>query len=106
MLSPGNLEPFGLSLNCLLTVANNLPASLGTTISDVLPLNYFAPGPLTKDTNQAKWKTSLTTSTLDQDVGSITPTQVTQGTLNPPTFTVTRLGLEHAVHGQGLVRPR
>ena len=32
--SPGFLEPFGLSLNCLLTVADNLPASLGTTISD------------------------------------------------------------------------
>ena len=60
--SPGNLEPFGLSLNCLLTVANNLPGSLGTTVSDVLPLNYFAPGPLTKDTTQAKWKTSLSTS--------------------------------------------
>jgi Flp pilus assembly protein TadG len=89
--SPGNLEPFGLSLNCLLTVANNLPGSLGTTVSDVLPLNYFAPGPLTKDTTQAKWKTSLSTSTSIK-TSSITPTQVTQGTLTPPTFTVTGSG--------------
>ena len=91
VLSPGNLEPFGLSLNCLLTVANNLPASLGTTFSDVLPLNYFAPGPLTKDTTQAKWKTNLSTSTTVK-TSSITPTQVTQGTLVPPTFTVTGSG--------------
>ncbi len=89
--SPGNLEPFGLSLNCLLTVANNLPASLGTTFSDVLPLNYFAPAPLTKDNTQAKWKTSLATSTSIK-TSSITPTQVTQGTLSPPTFTVTGSG--------------
>jgi hypothetical protein len=89
--SPGNVEPFGLSLNCLLTVANNLPGSLGTTVSDVLPLNYFAPGPLTKDTTQAKWKTSLGTSTSIKTT-SITPTQVTQGTLTPPTFTVTGSG--------------
>jgi Flp pilus assembly protein TadG len=88
VLSPGNLEPFGLSLNCLLTVADNLPASLGSTISEVLPLNYFAPGPLTKDTNQAKWKTNLTTSTAI-DTDSITPTQVTQGQIGLPTFTVT-----------------
>jgi hypothetical protein len=89
--SPGNLEPFGLSLNCLLTVANNLPGTLGTTISDVLPLNYFAPGPLTKDTTQAKWKTSLSTSSSIK-TSSITPTQVTQGTLTAPTFTLTGSG--------------
>jgi Flp pilus assembly protein TadG len=91
VLSPGELEPLGLSLNCLLTVANNLPASLGSTISDVLPLNYFAPGPLTKDTSQTRWRNSLTTSSSVK-VGSITPTQVTQGTLTPPTFTVTGSG--------------
>lgn len=89
--SPGDLEPFGLSLNCLLTVANNLPSTLGSTFSDVLPLNYFAPAPLTKDTTQAKWRTSLSTST-SITTSSITPTQVTQGSLGAPTFTVTGSG--------------
>lgn len=91
VMSPGNIEPFGLSLNCLLTVANNLPASLGTTTSNLLPLNYFAPGPLTKDTNQAKWKNNLSTSTAIK-TGSITPAQVTQGQIGLPTFTVSGSG--------------
>jgi hypothetical protein len=96
-LSPGNIEPFGLSLNCLLTVADTLPTTLGSTISDVLPLNYFAPGPLTKDTSQTKWKSSMATSSSLQ-VGSITPTQVTQGTLVPPTFTLTGSGWNALSH--------
>lgn len=87
VLSPGNIEPFGLSLNCLLTVANNLPGQLGSTTSQVLPLNYLAPGPLTKDNRQTKWKTSLATSSTLK-VRSITPTQVDPVT-PVTTFTVT-----------------
>ncbi len=76
--SPGSIEPFGLSLNCLLTVADNLPSSLGSSLSGVLPLNYLAPGPLTKDTTQTRWKTNLPTSNSLR-VDAITPTQVDQG---------------------------
>lgn len=88
VLSPGNIEPFGLSLNCLLTVANNLPGQLGSETSQVLPLNYLAPGPLTKDTrHQTKWKASLATSS-SLKIRSITPTQVDP--VSPvTTFTVT-----------------
>lgn len=75
VLSPGGIEPFGLSLNCLLTVANNLPGQLGSTTSQVLPLNYLAPGPLTKDNRQTKWRLNLATSSSIK-VRSITPTQV------------------------------
>lgn len=88
VLSPGGIKPFGLSLNCLLTVANNLPSTLGSTISDVLPLNYIAPAPLTKDHSQTKWQNSMTTSS-SIEIDSITPTQVVQGTLTPPTFQIT-----------------
>ena len=90
VLSPGNVEPFGLSLNCLLTVANNLPGQLGSETSQVLPLNYLAPGPLTKDNKQTKWRTSLSTSSTVK-VSSVTPTQV-DPVLPPATFTVTGQG--------------
>lgn len=87
VLSPGNVEPFGLSLNCLLTVANSLPGRLGGTTSQVLPLNYLAPGPLTKHNRQTKWKSNLATSSTVK-VRSITPTQVDPVT-PAATFTVT-----------------
>jgi hypothetical protein len=96
-LSPGNIEPFGLSLNCLLTVADTLPTTLGSTISDVLPLNYFAPGPLTKDNSQTKWKSHMATS-ASLSSGSIMPTQVTQGALLPTTFTLTGSGWNTLSH--------
>ncbi|MFP5253297.1 MAG: pilus assembly protein TadG-related protein, partial [Actinomycetes bacterium] len=90
VLSPGTIEPFGLSLNCLLTVADNLPGQLGSTTSQVLPLNYLAPGPLTKDNRQTKWKSNLATSSSVK-VRSITPTQV-DPVAPVTTFTVTGEG--------------
>ena len=88
--SPGDLLPFGLSLNCLLTVADNLPGDLGSTTSQVLPLNYLAPGPLTRDNQQTKWSTGLATSG-SLKVSSITPTQV-DPVAPVATFTVTGSG--------------
>ncbi len=87
--SPGDLEPFGLSLNCLLTVADNLPGALGSTLSQALPINYLAPGPLTQDNHQTKWKNAQPTSSTVL-ISSITPTQVQQGMSG--TFTVTGKG--------------
>lgn len=54
--SPGSVSPMALSLNCLLSAAGSLPAGLGNIASDVLPLNYIAPGPITIDNGgTTKW---------------------------------------------------
>ena len=47
-----------LSLNCLLSAAGNLPAGLGNLLTDVLPLNYIAPGPLSLDNVGTDWPTT------------------------------------------------
>lgn len=87
--SPGSIEPIGLSLNCLLTAANNLPLGVGSDLSGVLPLNYVAPGPVTQDTPETKWPTGQPTSS-NLSVTAVTPSQVHGGVGG--TFTLTGSG--------------
>jgi hypothetical protein len=54
--SPGDVVPIGLSMNCMLSVANNLP-SPGDTLSGVLPLNYMSVGPLGPEKLDTNWPT-------------------------------------------------
>ena len=86
--SPGSIEPFGLSLNCLLSAANNLPLGVGSDLTGVLPLNYLAPGPLTQDNPETKWPSGQPTDS-NLKVSSVTPTQT--GPVGG-TFTVTGSG--------------
>lgn len=59
--SPGHVAPMSLSLNCLLTAANNLPAELGDSLSGVLPLNYIAPGRIPPENVVTKWPSAIKT---------------------------------------------
>lgn len=52
--SPGDIEPIGLSMNCMLTAAHGLP-ELDATLSGVLPLNYLSTGPIKAEKVVTKW---------------------------------------------------
>ncbi len=90
--SPGDVAPMAMSLNCLLSAADNLPAGLGNTMTGVLPLNYIAPGPITADNVNTKWPTGLSESngvTLESWLP--TPAAATQA-IDPGPQTVTGQG--------------
>jgi hypothetical protein len=55
--SPGDIEPIGLSMNCMLSVANNMPG-LDQTLAGVLPLNYMSTGPIRPEQIQTDWPSS------------------------------------------------
>lgn len=90
VMSPGDIMPIGLSMNCLLVAANNLPAGLGDTLTGVLPLNYIAPGPLrpVDDQGPAPWPQSDSAGTRPTIESFTTaPTALYQGAQG--TFTIT-----------------
>lgn len=62
--SPGTVSPTSLSLTCLLNAAGNLPAGLGDIVSDLLPLNYIAPGKISASTPPTKWPSATTDNTV------------------------------------------
>lgn len=87
--SPGVVSPTSLSLSCLLNAAGSLPAGLGDITSDLLPLNYIAPGKITANTPPTKWPSSTTDNSVTlAPVGSWTATQGVQ----PLPVTVTGQG--------------
>jgi Flp pilus assembly protein TadG len=88
--SPGDLLPVGLSLNCLLSAVDNLPA-VGTTLDGLVPLDYISPGPLTMPEESTTWPASQpTSSTITITSFTTLPTPVAAGT--PATFTITGKG--------------
>lgn len=90
--SPGEVEPMALSLNCLLSAAGNLPAGLGNLLTDVLPLNYIAPGPLSVDNVGTDWPaTSVQPVSSSISVNPVLPGTTTQG-VGVPLLTVTGSG--------------
>lgn len=90
--SPGEVAPMGLSLNCLLSAANTLTADLGLPLSDILPLNYIAPGPLTFDNIQTDWPSeSVQPTSNDVRINPVVPSSTTQG-VGVPVLTVTGSG--------------
>ncbi|MCW2815936.1 MAG: hypothetical protein JWN84_3391 [Nocardioides sp.] len=87
--SPGEIEPMALSLNCLLSAAGNLPLGLGNLLTDVLPLNYIAPGPLSLDNVTTDWPN--VTESNGVSVTSMSQTSTTQG-IGVPLLTVVGTG--------------
>lgn len=90
--SPGEVAPMGLSLNCLLSAAGSLPADVGNVLTDVLPLNYIAPGPLTFTNIQTDWPSSQTTSNA-VTINPVVPASTTQGVGKQITVTGSGWGL-------------
>lgn len=74
--SPGTVEPVGLSLTCLLSAAGNLPS--GGALTDVVPLNYITPGPLTTTSTPNSWPVGEQESS-GLTISSITPNQTSEG---------------------------
>jgi hypothetical protein len=91
--SPGDIVPIGLSMNCMLSVANNLPG-LGDTLTGVLPLNYMSVGPIGAASPKTTWPGS---DPVDKNIvmSSITPGGTVMGTGG--VFTVTGSGWEGSV---------
>lgn len=86
--SPGEVEPMALSLNCLLSAAGNLPAGLGNLLTDVLPLNYIAPGPLSVDNVTTDWPaTSVQPTSNSITINPPLPSTTTQGVATNVTVT-------------------
>lgn len=81
--SPGVVSPTSLSLSCLLNAAGNLPAGLGDFTSDLLPLNYIAPGKITPNTPPTKWPDAIGNGVNDVVLNAM-PTGTTQGIAPPP----------------------
>lgn len=95
--SPGEVEPMALSLNCLLSAAGNLPAGLGNLLTDVLPLNYIAPGPLSLDNTGTDWPRASEQPTSNSvTINPVLPVATTQG-VGVPVLTVTGSGWTSAL---------
>src|SRR5262249_39555080 len=75
----GDLMPIGMSMNCLLSAAAQLPL-VGDLVSDVVPLDYVSPGPLTVADEPTTWPSSQPTS-ASVKVTSVTslPSPITVG---------------------------
>lgn len=74
--SPGDIAPIGLSMNCMLSVANNMPA-LDQTLTGILPLNYMSTGPIKPKTIVTDWPNTWTEDsgiTVAYQTGSPTST--------------------------------
>lgn len=77
--SPGDIEPIGLSLNCMLSVANNMPA-LGDTLTGVLPLNYMSVGPIKPKEVTTDWPSDPPTDNdVTVDYQPLSPTSTYKG---------------------------
>jgi hypothetical protein len=77
--SPGDVAPIGLSMNCMLSVADNLPA-LGDSLTGVLPLNYMSVGPIGPERIDTSWPTSpAKDSHVTVAFQSTSPTSTYQG---------------------------
>ena len=86
--SPGDVVPIGLSMNCMLSVAHNLPA-VGNTLSGVLPLNYMSVGPLGASSPSTSWPNGDPTDPHVK-ISAITPGSTLLNAGGP--FTVTGQG--------------
>ncbi len=90
--SPGDIVPIGLSMDCMLSAAHNLPG-VGDTLSGVLPLNYMSVGPISAEKAKTTWPASEAT---DQSIkiDSLTPDTMVAaaGGSAPTTVTVTGTG--------------
>ncbi|MGN6130670.1 MAG: hypothetical protein ACTHOK_10065 [Nocardioidaceae bacterium] len=75
--SPGDVAPIGLSMNCMLTAAHNLPLT-DQTLTGVLPLNYMSVGPISTEKVKTDWPG---TDPVDKNVkiGAITPAGTVMG---------------------------
>lgn len=84
--SPGDLMPIGLSLNCLLHAATQVPAA-GDSLAGVVPLDYVSPGPIDPADEPTSWPGSQPTSaTIKINTAVTTPKPVTVG--SPATYTI------------------
>jgi hypothetical protein len=91
--SPGELMPMGLSLECLLGAAGNLPV-VGDDVSGAVPLNYITPGPLRPSpaATPTQWPSSYVTGTASSRPVLTGITTVPDPVVSGPTaatFTVT-----------------
>lgn len=85
--SPGDLEPMGLDLTCMISAAGNLRGPLGNLVSDVLPLNYIAADRVSTSGTSVTTTWPPVTTSGNPTIESITPASTTAGTGG--TFTVT-----------------